>query len=42
MLTCETVQQAIDRSGAESGNAGFRAAASAIEMANLLRQISAK
>ncbi len=42
VLTCETVQQAIDRSGAESGNAGFQAAASAIEMANLLRQIGDK
>jgi len=42
VLTCETVEQAIDRSGAKSGNAGFQAAASAIEMANLLRQIRAK
>lgn len=39
VLTCDTVEQAIDRSGAESGNAGSQAAASAIEMANLLSAI---
>ena len=39
VLTCDTVEQAIDRSGAKSGNAGSQAAASAIEMANLLSAI---
>ena len=39
VLTCDTVEQAIDRSGAKSGNAGAQAAASAIEMANLLSSI---
>lgn len=39
VLTCDTVEQAIDRSGAKSGNAGSQAAASAIEMANLLSSI---
>ena len=39
VLTCDTVEQAIDRSGAKSGNAGSQAAASAIEMANLLSAV---
>lgn len=37
VLTCENVEQAIERSGAKSGNKGFEAAVSAIEMAQLLR-----
>ena len=39
VLTCETVGQAIDRAGAKSGNKGFEAALTAIEMVNLLRQL---
>ncbi|MBI3278592.1 MAG: 6,7-dimethyl-8-ribityllumazine synthase [Acidobacteria bacterium] len=39
VLTTNTVEQAIDRSGAKSGNKGFDAAMSAIEMANLLRRL---
>jgi len=39
VLTCDTVEQAIDRSGAKSGHAGSQAAASAIEIANLLSSI---
>ena len=39
VLTCNTVEQAIDRAGLKSGNKGFDAAMTAIEMANLLRQI---
>ena len=39
VLTCDTLEQAIDRAGAKHGNAGFQAATAAIEMANLLRQI---
>jgi 6,7-dimethyl-8-ribityllumazine synthase len=39
VLTCNTVQQAVDRAGAKSGNKGFDAAMSAIEMANLMRQL---
>lgn len=42
VLTTNTVEQAVDRSGAKSGNKGFDAAMTAIEMANLLRQLGAK
>ncbi len=38
VLTTNTVEQAVDRSGAKSGNKGFDAAMTAIEMADLLRQ----
>lgn len=41
VLTTDTVEQAIDRSGAKSGNKGFDAAMTAIEMANLLRKLRA-
>jgi 6,7-dimethyl-8-ribityllumazine synthase len=37
VLTTNTVEQAIDRAGAKSGNKGSDAAITAIEMANLLR-----
>ena len=40
VLTCDTLEQAIDRAGAKSGNKGFDAAMSAVEMGNLLRQLS--
>jgi 6,7-dimethyl-8-ribityllumazine synthase len=39
ILTTNTVEQAIDRAGAKSGNKGFDAAMTAIEMADLLRRI---
>lgn len=39
VLTTNTVEEAIDRSGAKSGNKGRDAAVAAIEMADLLRQI---
>ncbi len=39
VLTTNTVEQAVDRAGAKSGNKGFDAAMTAIEMANLLRQV---
>ena len=39
ILTTNTLEQAIDRAGAKSGNKGFDAAMSAVEMANLLRQL---
>ena len=39
ILTTNTVEQAIDRAGAKSGNKGFDAAMTAIEMANLLKQL---
>ena len=39
VLTTETVEQAIDRAGAKAGNKGAEAMQTAIEMANLLKQI---
>ena len=39
VLTTNTLEQAIDRAGGKSGNKGFDAAMTAIEMANLLRQL---
>ena len=39
VLTTNTLEQAIDRAGAKGGNKGFDAAITAIEMANLLRQL---
>ena len=39
VLTTNTVEQAIDRAGAKSGNKGFDAAMTGIEMANLLRRL---
>ena len=39
VLTCETIEQAVERAGSKQGNAGANAALSAIEMANLLKQI---
>jgi 6,7-dimethyl-8-ribityllumazine synthase len=39
ILTCDTLEQAINRAGAKSGNKGFEAALTAIEMVNLLRRL---
>jgi len=39
VLTTNTVEQAIDRAGGKSGNKGYDAAISAIEMADLLRRL---
>jgi 6,7-dimethyl-8-ribityllumazine synthase len=39
VLTTNTLEQAVDRAGAKSGNKGFEAAMSAIETANLLKQL---
>lgn len=39
VLTTDTIEQAIERAGTKAGNKGFEAAVSAIEMANLLRNI---
>jgi len=41
VLTCETLEQALDRAGLKGGNKGFEAAAAAIEMASLHRKIAA-
>jgi 6,7-dimethyl-8-ribityllumazine synthase len=40
VLTTDTIEQAIERAGTKSGNKGWDAALSAIEMASLLRQIA--
>ena len=40
VLTTDSIEQAIERAGSKSGNKGFDAAASAIEMVNLLREIN--
>ena len=40
VLTTDTLEQAIERAGAKSGNKGWDAASAAIEMANLIKQIS--
>jgi 6,7-dimethyl-8-ribityllumazine synthase len=39
VITADTVEQAIDRAGVKAGNKGFEAALSAIEMANLLKEL---
>lgn len=39
ILTCDTLDQAINRAGAKSGNAGFAAAMTAIETISLLDKI---
>jgi 6,7-dimethyl-8-ribityllumazine synthase len=39
ILTCETLDQAINRAGGKAGNKGADAALAAIEMVNLLRQL---
>ncbi len=39
VITADTLEQAIERAGTKMGNAGFQAAVSAIEMANLLRSM---
>ena len=39
VLTTDTLEQAIDRAGAKSGNKGSEAAITAIEMANLLKEL---
>jgi 6,7-dimethyl-8-ribityllumazine synthase len=38
VLTCETLEQAIDRAGLKAGNKGFEAAMSAVEMVSLKRR----
>ncbi len=39
VLTCETLEQAIDRAGLKMGNKGFEAALAAVEMASLKEAI---
>jgi 6,7-dimethyl-8-ribityllumazine synthase len=42
VLTCDTLEQAIDRAGLKMGNKGFEAALAAVEMANLKRAVSSQ
>jgi len=42
VLTTDTIEQAIERAGTKAGNKGADAAATAIEMANLLEQLPGK
>ncbi|MGD1211937.1 MAG: 6,7-dimethyl-8-ribityllumazine synthase [Candidatus Acidiferrales bacterium] len=40
VLTCDTLEQAIDRAGLKGGNKGYDAGLAAIEMARLARKLS--
>ncbi len=42
VLTCETLEQALDRAGLKAGNKGFEAASAAIEMASLHGKIASE
>jgi 6,7-dimethyl-8-ribityllumazine synthase len=41
VLTCDTMEQAINRAGGKAGNKGFEAAVTAVEMVNLLARLKA-
>jgi 6,7-dimethyl-8-ribityllumazine synthase len=40
VITTDTIEQAIERAGAKSGNKGWSAAMSAVEMANLMESVN--
>ena len=40
VITTDTLEQAIERSGTKEGNEGFKAAVNAIEMANLVKSLA--
>jgi 6,7-dimethyl-8-ribityllumazine synthase len=40
VLTCDTLEQALDRAGVKAGNKGFEAAIAAIEMASIQRKLA--
>jgi 6,7-dimethyl-8-ribityllumazine synthase len=40
VLTCDTLEQAIDRAGLKGGNKGYEAGLAALEMANLARKLA--
>jgi 6,7-dimethyl-8-ribityllumazine synthase len=42
VLTCDTVEQALDRAGVKSGNKGTDAAMAAVEMATLYQKLKGK
>ena len=39
IITCDTIEQAVERAGTKSGNKGWDAAITAIEMAQLLKKL---
>jgi 6,7-dimethyl-8-ribityllumazine synthase len=39
VITCDTIEQAVERAGTKSGNKGWDAALTAIEMAQLLKKL---
>ena len=41
VITADTLEQALERSGGRTGNKGFDAVTTAIEMANLMKKIDA-
>jgi 6,7-dimethyl-8-ribityllumazine synthase len=42
VLTCETLEQALDRAGVKAGNKGFEAAIAAIEMVSIGKKLAVK
>ena len=42
VLTCDTLEQALDRAGLKAGNKGFEAASAALEMVSLNRKLADK
>ena len=42
VLTCDTLEQALDRAGLKAGNKGFEAAIAAIEMVSIQRKLAAE
>ncbi|MGA1982507.1 MAG: 6,7-dimethyl-8-ribityllumazine synthase [Acidobacteriaceae bacterium] len=42
VLTCETLEQALDRAGVKAGNKGFETAVAAIEMVSIKRKLAGK
>jgi 6,7-dimethyl-8-ribityllumazine synthase len=40
VLTCDTLEQAMDRAGGKAGNKGWDAALAAIEMADLYKRLN--
>ena len=39
VLTCDTIEQAVERAGSKSGNKGWDATLSAIEMLGIYKQL---
>lgn len=39
VITCDTIEQAVERAGSKSGNKGWDAAVTAIEMAQVIKKI---